>query len=83
MTPCRTQLSFSQTLTNLSFSRYSFFVFETFFTLSIFLCFHINIFFHFRTCALCVAVLERVPRGSYWLVHNAPSVTILTVSTAK
>lgn len=33
----------------------------------------------FRTCVLCVVVLERVRRGSCLLVHNVPSVTILTV----
>lgn len=33
----------------------------------------------FRTCVLCVVVLERVRRGSCLLVLNVPSVTILTV----
>lgn len=54
---------------------------NTFFLL--FLQFHMNFLCYFRTCALCVAVLEKVLRGSYWLAPNAPSVTILIVSTAK
>lgn len=45
--------------------------------------FLMNCLFYFRTCASCVAVLEKVLRGSYWLVHNVPSVTILIASTAK
>lgn len=33
----------------------------------------------FRICVLCVAVLEKVWRGSCWLVPSVPNVTIPTV----
>lgn len=99
MIPCRTQWFFSQTLINLSCSRYNYLL--TFLTtLWYLLCLeqlsHSNAseidslfpFFYyffslsllcFRICVLSVEVLEKVQKGSCWLVPSVLSVTILTV----